>query len=356
MEYSDFIITVTGDCNFNCSYCYQKKEKEYLDIPTATKAVDFFFPFLDQECFINFYGGEPLLAVEQIKELTGYIHQKNKNLKKKIQYSITSNGSRINEDVLQFFNQNKFIFMLSFDGIAQNVARKEESFDHVCSALVKLLECPDIILETNSVFTSKTVGYLSESVQFIIESGVSAVNLSFSNLPPWNESELSRLKRELASLREYCVHLYRETGNIPVTNLRNIPRKGVFSCSAGRNRLSLSPDGSLWGCCYFYDFFRSNRQTKENLKYCFGSVESFVDNHKQIYPKILKNYSNLRMEYFFTSQNFCTLCGDVTECIVCPVDAAFGSLIIGKIPDWVCRIRKILREEKQLFLKELERV
>lgn len=356
MEFSDFTVTVTGDCNFSCSYCYQKKEKEYLDITAARKAVDFFFPFLAQDCFINFYGGEPLLAFEQIKEIVGCIEHKNKSLKKKIQYSITSNGSCINEDVLQFLNQNKFIFMLSFDGLAQDMAREKGSFDPVCSSLAKLLECPDIILETNSVFTFKTVGYLSRSIQFIIESGVSAVNLSFSNLPPWNESALSRLKREMASLQEYCVSFHRETGNIPVMNLRKIPGRGVFGCSAGRDRMSLSPDGSLWGCCFFSDFYRSNGQAKENLKYCFGSVESFVNNHKQIYPKILKNYSNLRMGYFFTSQNFCTLCEEVTDCVVCPVDAALGSLIIGKIPDWVCRIRKILREEKQLFLEELERV
>ncbi|MDH5386122.1 MAG: 4Fe-4S cluster-binding domain-containing protein [Candidatus Aminicenantes bacterium] len=356
MEFSDFTITVTSDCDFSCSYCYQKREKEYLDITIARRAIDFFFPFLADECFINFYGGEPLLSIEQIKEVVSFIQYKNRSLKKKIQYSITSNGNFINKDVLQFLNNNSFTFMLSFDGLAQDVSRKKGSFDHLCSNLKKLLECPEINLETNSVFTSQTVGYLSQSVQFIVESGVQNVNLSFSNLPPWNRFELSRLKREMASLREYSLSIYRETGKVPVTNLRKIPSKGVFSCSAGKDRMALSPDGSLWGCCFFSDFYKSNGKTEENGKYCFGNVESFIENHKKVYLKVLKNYSDLRMQYFFTSKSYCTLCEDVRDCVVCPVDAALGSAILGKIPDWVCRIRKILRAERKLFLEDAERI
>lgn len=347
-------MTVTDDCNFNCSYCYQKKDKTYLDITTAKNAVDFFLPFFTQECFINFYGGEPLLAFEQIKEIVSYIQHRNRSSKKKIEYSITSNGSHINKGVLQFLNQNKFNFLLSFDGLAQDVARKKGSFDHTCSSLEKLLECPDIDLETNSVFTSKTVGYLSRSIQFIVESGVPTVNLSLSNLPSWDKSALSRLKEEMSSLREYSLSFYRRTGDIPVTNLKKNSRKGVFGCFAGKDRMALSPDGSLWGCCFFSDYFRNKEKTKENLMYCFESLDSFVDNHEQVYPKILKNYSNLRMEYFFTSDNFCMLCEEMKDCVVCPVDAAFASSIIGKIPYWICQVRRILREEKLNFLRDLE--
>jgi hypothetical protein len=49
------------------------------------------------------------------------------------------------------------------------------------------------------------------------------------------------------------------------------------------------------------------------------------------------------------------LCDEMKECVVCPIDAALGGQIIGKIPDWVCQIRRILREEKRYFLRDLER-
>ncbi|MGB2764018.1 MAG: radical SAM protein [Candidatus Aminicenantaceae bacterium] len=354
MELSNLTLIVTDDCNFNCPYCFQKKEEKYIDVFTAKNAVDFFFPFLKQSCDINFYGGEPLLAFEQIREIFNYIQDKNKNFKKQIQCSITSNGSLINDDILQFLNQNKFFLLLSFDGLAQDVSRKKGSFAPIVSILERLIGCADIELETNSVFTADTVGYLSRSIRFIIESGVPTANISFSNLPPWSESALVLLKKELSELQEFILSFYRETGAIPVANFRKNLSENVFACYAGKDRIALSPDGSLWGCCFFYDYFKGKEKSKEFLKYCFGSLESFMENHERIYPEILKNYSNLRMEYFFTSNKFCMLCEKMTDCVVCPIDAAFGSSVIGKIPGWVCRLRKVMREEKLNFLEDLE--
>jgi sulfatase maturation enzyme AslB (radical SAM superfamily) len=356
MKFSDFTFIMTNDCNFECSYCYQKKGKDYLDAATARKAADFFLPLLADECFVNFYGGEPLLSIERIKEVVSFIQHKNRALRKKIHFSITSNGSLITEDVLEFLDHNHFTFVLSFDGLAQDVSRKKGSFDYLCSNIRKLLDRPRINLETNSVFTSQTVGFLSESIQFIVGSGVGNVNLSFSNLPPWNGSELSQLKREMASLRIFSLSVNRETGEIPIMNLRRIPSKGIFSCSAGKERMALSPDGCLWGCCFFFDFYRCNSQKRENRKYCFGDADSYVKNHEKVYPRVLKNYSDFRMEYFFTSKKCCASCKDIMDCVICPVDAALGGAILGKIPDWLCRIKKTLREERHLFLKQLERV
>ncbi|UCH98073.1 MAG: 4Fe-4S cluster-binding domain-containing protein [Candidatus Aminicenantes bacterium] len=71
MEISNLTFIVTDNCNFNCSYCIQKKEKKTININKTTieTAVDFFYPFFkdDGKVYIGFYRGEPLLAYEQIK-------------------------------------------------------------------------------------------------------------------------------------------------------------------------------------------------------------------------------------------------------------------------------------------------
>lgn len=325
-----------------------------MDVSTAKNAVDYFFSYLIRDCFINFYGGEPLLAFEQMREVTNYVQSKNKGQKKHIQYSISTNGSLINDDVLQFLSRNKFSVLLSFDGLAQEVARKKGSFSHIVSVIEKLRGCPDIELVTNSVFTAETVSHLFKSIPFIIESGVPNANLSFSLLPPWDKASLSRLKRELSLLREYSLSFYKKSGTIPIANFRKNTRKAAFGCYAGKDRMTLSPEGNLWGCFQFYDFFKSNENAKGKLEYCFGSLDSFMENHEKVYPDILANYSDLRMENFFTSKKLCMLCEELEDCVVCPIDTALGDSIIGKVPDWVCRIRRIIREEKQLFLKDLE--
>jgi uncharacterized protein len=116
---------VTDDCNFDCQYCYQKKGNTYIDFCTLKKAIDFFFPFLSNECTINFYGGEPLLNFPKIRQTTEYITENKKTIKNRIVFSITTNGSLINQEMLEFLNQNLFLLLISFDGIAQDLSRKK---------------------------------------------------------------------------------------------------------------------------------------------------------------------------------------------------------------------------------------
>ena len=354
MELSTFTFIVTGDCNFNCSYCYQTKDKKYMDASTAKSAIDYFFPRLTPDCFVNFYGGEPLLAFKQITDITEYIHLKNSKQKKNITFTISTNGSLVDKEVLLFLNRNKFSVLLSFDGLSQEISRKKGSFSQVASVMEKLRECGDIGLATNSTFTSETVGHLSASIPFIWESGVQNVILSFSLKPAWTDTALSLLADELLLLREYSVSYYRKSGAVPLSCFRKDKNGGISACHAGKNRMALSPDGKLWGCFQFYDFFRNRQNPEEAGKYCFGPIEAFVQSAEKVYPDILAHYSRFRMDNFFTPECFCGRCKELEDCFVCPVDTAVGDSIIGKIPGYLCEIKKIIREEKRRFIKDVE--
>ncbi|MDH4257245.1 MAG: 4Fe-4S cluster-binding domain-containing protein [Candidatus Aminicenantes bacterium] len=354
MEFSGFTFIVTEDCNFNCSYCHQIKGKKSIDPSTVEKTLDFFLPFLTEECYINFYGGEPLLAFDRIKHAVSTIQEKNKRLKKHVQYSMTTNGSLINHKILQFLNQNKFLILLSFDGLAQDVSKKSGSFDHIVSIIKEILKYSDIDLETNSVFTPSTVRYLSQSIQFIIELGVPNLDLSLDKFIPWDSSSLSQLENELSVLREFLHSSYENAESIPLVDFRQKPKKDIFCCFAGKDRMAITPDGELWGCCLFPDFFKGKKETADYKKYCFGDLDSFVDNHETVYPEILSNFSTLRTDHFFTPEISCILCNDLEECGVCPLDTVFSGSITKRVPLWMCEIKKIFRKEKRLLWKELE--
>ena len=356
MEFSNLTLTVTEDCNFRCSYCYQSKRKKYLDLSPIKNAIEFFFPFLNEECYIHFYGGEPLLAFDQIREAVDYIQIINKENNKRVRYTISTNGSLLNEEILNFLSCNKFFVLLSFDGFAQDITKKKGSFNQIVSKIEELLKTPHIELETNSVFTEETIGYLSKSIQFLCELGVPNIDYVLSKIIPWKHSSLKRLKKELAFLRGLLLSIYTKTQYIPLVDFREDSRKGIFSCSAGKDRMALMPDGKLWGCDLFADYYKERIGTKEFHKYCFGDLNSFVQNYKKIYPGILANYSNLRMDRNFTQGTRCIECKDLGSCGSCPVDNLFSSSDIRKIAPWACEIKKIFRQEKKLFWKELEGV
>lgn len=354
MEFSGLTFIVTEDCNFNCTYCYQTKGKRSIDPSTIENALDFFLPFLTEECYINFYGGEPLLAFDRIKHAVATVQKTNNRLKKHVRFSVTTNGSLIDHDVLKFLNENKFLLLLSFDGLAQDISKKDGSFDQIVSIIKETLDYSDIDLETNSVFTPATVGYLSRSIQFIIELGVPSIDLSLDKFSPWDSASLFQLEKELRALREFLLTSYDNPENIPLVDFRSKPKKDIFCCFAGKDRMAITPDGELWGCCLFPDFFKGKEKTADYKKYCFGDLESFVENYETVYPEILSNFSTLRTDHFFTQETFCILCDDLEECGVCPLDTASSGSITKRIPTWMCKIKKIFRKEKKLLWKKLE--
>jgi sulfatase maturation enzyme AslB (radical SAM superfamily) len=350
--FSSFSLIVTGECNFRCSYCYQEKDGLSLDAAAARKALDFFFPLFDRECTILFYGGEPLLRMDTIREAVQAVKAKNRRQAKKVQYSISTNGSLLDDDTLAFFERNRFTVLLSFDGRAQNKGRKEGSFPLISGALEKLLDRPGIELLTNSVFTPETVSDLSVSIQDIVKRGVRDAQISFSTHLPWGREALARLEAELSDLRRFLGALGRKAGFVPIANFRAPTEPGIFGCLAGEDRMALSPDGRLWGCHLFYDLHKTMKSTS-TAGYSFGRLESFIAHHKKSYPQILARYADLRMDYFHTPRTFCGLCPDVQDCAICPIDAALSSGIVGRIRSADCRIRKIVRKEKRLLWKDL---
>jgi sulfatase maturation enzyme AslB (radical SAM superfamily) len=351
--FSCFSLIVTGECNFNCNYCYQDKDDLFLTPAAVEKAIRFFFPHFDRECAILFCGGEPLLRMDAIRAAVGAAAAENRRRGKKITYSISTNGSLLDDDILAIFDEHRFTVLLSYDGLAQDKGRKEGTSALVAEALSRLLQRPGIELLTNSVFTPETVVDLSASIRDIVERGVRDVQISFATHDPWGEEALSRLEAQLSELRRFLVFFARRTGRMPVSNFGRSAEAGIFGCLAGENRMALAPDGSLWGCHLFYDFHKKIRNS-DSVQYCFGPLESYMANHQRTYPRTLRRYADLRMDYFHTPRKFCGSCRDVHDCVVCPVDAAFSSGIIGRIVPADCQVRKVVRKEKKLLWEDLE--
>jgi sulfatase maturation enzyme AslB (radical SAM superfamily) len=324
-----------------------------MEIPTIDKAIAFFFPHLASDCTINFYGGEPLLAWDKIKYTVNRIQQHPLKHHKNIQYSISTNGSLLDEHMLRFLDQHHFSVLLSFDGLAQDITKNEGSFDRIISSLKNLLESRNIYLETNSVFTPETLRYLTESVLFIRKQGVENIGIGFSRIFPWGESALEGFKLELERMRDFLLVLFKKTKDIPLLNFRPGSRAGPIICDAGRDRLSLTPDENLWGCNLFFDYFKEKKEDPARQQYCFGNLDSFIANHEVAYPVTLSHYSNLRIDKFFTPTQPCHQCEEMNECEVCPVDNLFLGSAIDCIPSWACRMKRLYLEEKKLFLDEI---
>jgi uncharacterized protein len=344
MEIANLTFIVTDDCNYNCSYCRQKKEKKTITREIIRAAVDFFYPYLksSDKIRIGFYGGEPLLAFDKIKYAVLLLLGKNKKENKNLGFTMTTNGSLLTGEMPEFFNAHGFAVQLSFDGLAQDKGRKKGSLPHMLRVMKQIQAHPGIAFEINSVFSPQTAGDLSDSLRFIIEQGGPDITFNLSSTEKWNPADLETLKKEMERLADYLAFYYKETGRIPVKNFRPpVSKRGVSRCSAGVDHMAVTPEGKLWGCFLFHDYFKTREDDPEYREYSFGNLNDFTRDYETRYPGIMANYSELRQDFFQVEGNNCFLCPEKEACRVCPINAAYATGSVGQIPCQKCHLMKI---------------
>jgi len=349
MEFSTLTLYLTERCNFRCSYCYQSPGRRTLAVADLDRALDFFRPHLAASSEVHFYGGEPLLAFGLISRAVESLEKK-RGAGRKIRFGLTTNGSLINEDVIAFFRDHHFRLMISFDGLAQDQGRRKGSGPALARLLERLLQFPAIQVETNSVFTPKTVRLLAASLKLIHQMGVGDIRLAFSNLEPWPVTALTTIETELADYGRFARSRRRKTDRIPLDIFRPSRRRGIFGCGGGANRIAVAPDGTVWGCYLFVDRCRGRGRSTESRRFGFGRLDRFIRDYPELYPRIVPRYTGLRMSGFETPEGECRACPEVEDCAICPLDAAAPGDEIGRIPIWTCRIAKILRRARDRFL------
>jgi uncharacterized protein len=131
-------LQLTQKCNFRCTYCiysedsspYQRNHSDVeMTTESAEKAVDFLFSHSRDINSVNigFYGGEPLLRYDLIRHVVKYVSEKYYG--KKITYSITTNGSLLTDEMVEFFIEHEIYPMISFDG-PREIHDKYRRFAH----------------------------------------------------------------------------------------------------------------------------------------------------------------------------------------------------------------------------------
>lgn len=367
MAFDSITFILTDDCNFSCSYCFQTKEKLYMKRSTLEKAIPFFYPFLNENARVAFFGGEPMLAFEHIKYAVSLIADLEKTGRKNLEYSMTTNGSLITGESLDFFDSYGFFLMLSFDGVDHEINRSPGSGILIKQLVERITngDYPGIKLATNSVFPPGSIRQLTQSLKTIIESGVTDVQFSLDENEPWDDQALSALEEEMQRLNGYLVSLYKKTGIIPVSGyIPNEPKKTpgrkedrkVFVCAGGNNRVTVTPEENIWHCMHFHSYFKDKKDNAEFRNYSLGKLDDFMTNHETLYARMLRKIRLFRQDFFFTEKKYCFLCEDVENCGVCPLYAASITSFIGEIPVWMCRIFKIRFKEKNKLFRMIDNI
>lgn len=146
---SVFTIAITHKCNLRCSYCcysgeyrstrqHGYKSISLSDIDSVLGFIEL-YKSISLPLTISFYGGESLLELELIK---GFVSKSKKKWSGNVQFEISTNGTLLRRDVIQWLVENDIVLFVSLDGTAKIQDRQriapngEGTFDIVKNALV----------------------------------------------------------------------------------------------------------------------------------------------------------------------------------------------------------------------------
>ena len=116
-------LHIAHDCNLACQYCFAE-EGEYhgrralMSYETGKQALDFLIANSGQRrnLEVDFFGGEPLMNFDVVKQLVAYGREQEKLHDKHFRFTLTTNGVLLNDDIMEFANKEMDNVVLSIDG------------------------------------------------------------------------------------------------------------------------------------------------------------------------------------------------------------------------------------------------
>jgi len=116
-------LHVAHTCNLNCSYCFASQGKYHGDravmsFEVGKRALDFLMENSGtrRNLEVDFFGGEPLMNFQVVKDLVAYARSVEKERGKNFRFTLTTNGVLVDEDVIDFANRECSNVVLSLDG------------------------------------------------------------------------------------------------------------------------------------------------------------------------------------------------------------------------------------------------
>ena len=116
-------LHIAHTCNLNCSYCFASQgkyngDRAVMSFEVGKRALDFLIDNSGsrRNLEVDFFGGEPLMNFQVVKDLVAYARSVEKKFNKNFRFTLTTNGMLIDDDVIDFCNRECHNVVLSLDG------------------------------------------------------------------------------------------------------------------------------------------------------------------------------------------------------------------------------------------------
>lgn len=268
-------LHIAHDCNLACKYCFAE-EGEYhggralMSYEVGKKALDFLIANSGNRVNleVDFFGGEPLMNFQVVKDLVAYGRSKEKEFNKKFRFTLTTNGMLLTDEVMEFANKEMANVVLSIDGrkevhdFMRPTRNGKGSYDLIIDKFKKMAEMRH---QTNyyvrGTFTHYNLDF-SKDVLHLADMGFKQISAEPVVAPDdmdyaIREEDLPQLFEEYDNLAKEMVKREKEGNGFNffhfMIDLTGGPclYKRLSGCGSGTEYLAVTPWGDLYPCHQF---------------------------------------------------------------------------------------------------------
>ncbi|MBR5553109.1 MAG: thioether cross-link-forming SCIFF peptide maturase [Clostridia bacterium] len=285
-------LHVAHTCNLNCSYCFASQgkyqgDRAVMSFEVGKQAFDFLIANSGtrRNLEVDFFGGEPLMNWDVVKQLVAYARSVEKEHNKNFRFTLTTNGLLIDDEVIDFLNKEMSNVVLSLDGRREvhDHFRKDYagngSYDRILPKFKKLVDARggkgyymrgtfthQNVDFTNDIFHMADLGFTELSMEPVVCPPDDPYALTQEDLPKLFEQyeilakEMIKRKKEG---RPFTFYHY-------MLDLKNGPciYKRITGCGSGTEYMAVTPWGELYPCHQFVG----------DEKYSLGNIWDGVTN------------------------------------------------------------------------------
>lgn len=351
-RYTTLWINISNDCNLRCIYCYGdggcfNKKRDLIKLEKVDEILKFWLKKIDLRngrLKVVFFGGEPLLNKEAIKRVVHYL--KIEITKETIiDFEITTNGTILDDELLEIFTTNHFHVTLSIDGGKEIQDMQRPFTDGKGSYLkiaqnIKKMRKLKIPISARVTVTHKNVNQLMQCLCDIWDLGIN--NIFFAPVSTDNP-DLKLSKQDMDILLEQIEKL----GKCQYENIVN--HKNNYLTNLFQYGKILHQNAI--GICSFYIPEVLKVDINGNIFRC----HRLIGNDKFLVGNIANGLSDLKKEQLELAVNKCPECALSPLCIPCCESNYYANQNVNIPSKEFCELQKaIIIENIKLYVQILE--
>ena len=281
-------LHIAHDCNLACKYCFAE-EGEYhgrralMSLEVGKKALDYLIENSGnrRNLEVDFFGGEPLMNWDVVKELVKYGREKEKEYNKNFRFTLTTNGVLLDDEVMEFVNKEMSNVVMSLDGRKEindkmrPFRNGKGSYDLIVPKFKKLADSRN---QTNyyirGTFTRNNLDFSKDVIEYA-DLGFTQMSIEPVVADPeeeyaLREEDIPKILEEYDKLAKEYIKRKKEGRGFNffhfMIDLQGGPcvYKRLSGCGSGTEYLAVTPWGDFYPCHQFVgneDFLMGNVDT-----------------------------------------------------------------------------------------------